>query len=413
LLNIMNHSSISKTLLRYMIPEKSYDVIVIGAGPAGSTAATYAAQRGMSVLLVDKKKDIGVPLQCGGFLPHIETLQELIPDAELPFTLEEYPSSCVHATTSFQRFIAPNGLSKGFEVQGDALDRRRFDKHLAAVAAKAGAHLLIATTVLEVAGTRVTMDGAFGRYEIQGKVIIGADGPNSIVAASKGMLRDPDPMGTSTAFEYELSGVDVDKEAVEMYFGKDYVPGGYAWIISQGDDRANIGVGIREALFAEHMCARDYLNRFMYEHPIASEKLKEGTVVSVISGLVPVGGAPKITATKDTLIAGDAAGHLIATNGGGISTAMVGGKIAGESAADFLEGKCKLEEYDSRWRAQMGMEIRTAVYVRKLMDRLMLSDSMMNMAIKTISPTQMKSIQCGQLPDPVKKTLQKLNMGMG
>ncbi len=396
-----------------MIPEESYDIIVIGAGPAGSTAATYAAQRGMSVLLVDKKKDIGVPLQCGGFLPHIETLQELIPSAELPFTLEEYPSSCIHATTSFQRFIAPNGISKGFEVQGDALDRRRFDKHLASVAAKTGAHLLIATNVLEVNRTEVTMDGAFGRYEVQGKVIIGADGPNSIVAASNGMVREPDTMGTSTAFEYELSGVDVDKEAVEMYFGKDYVPGGYAWIISQGGDRANIGVGIREALFAEHMCARDYLNRFMCEHPIASEKLKEGNIISVISGLVPVGGAPRVTATKDTLIAGDAAGHLIATNGGGISTAMVGGKLAGESAADFLEGKCRLEEYDRRWRAQMGLEIRTAVRVRKLMDRLMLSDGLMNTAIKAISPAQMKAIQCGQLPDPVKKTLQRLNIGMG
>lgn len=395
-----------------MIPEESYDIIVIGAGPAGSTAATYAAQRGMSVLLVDKKKDIGVPLQCGGFLPHIETLQELIPSAELPFTLEEYPSSCIHATTSFQRFIAPNGISKGFEVQGDALDRRRFDKHLASVAAKTGAHLLIATNVLEVNRTEVTMDGAFGRYEVQGKVIIGADGPNSIVAASNGMVREPDTMGTSTAFEYELSGVDVDKEAVEMYFGKDYVPGGYAWIISQGGDRANIGVGIREALFAEHMCARDYLNRFMCEHPIASEKLKEGNIISVISGLVPVGGAPRVTATKDTLIAGDAAGHLIATNGGGISTAMVGGKLAGESAADFLEGKCRLEEYDRRWRAQMGLEIRTAVHVRKLMDRLMLSDGLMNTAIKAISPAQMKAIQCGQLPDPVKKTLQRLNIGM-
>jgi flavin-dependent dehydrogenase len=171
LLNIMNHSSIPKTLLRYMIPEKSYDIIVIGAGPAGSTAATYAAQWGKAVLLVDKKKDLGVPLQCGGFLPHIETLQELIPDAEIPFTLEEYPSSCVHATTSYQRFIAPNGLSKGFEVQGDALDRRRFDKHLATVAAKAGAHLLIATTVLEVSGTKVIMDGHSADLKYQGKVI--------------------------------------------------------------------------------------------------------------------------------------------------------------------------------------------------------------------------------------------------
>jgi geranylgeranyl reductase family protein len=395
-----------------MIPEKSYDVIVVGAGPAGSTAAAYAAQRGMSVLLVDKKQDIGVPLQCGGFLPHTETLKELIPSADLPFTLEEYPSSCIHTTTSFQRFIAPNGISKGFDVKGDVLDRRRFDKYLASVAAKEGTHLLVATNVIEIKETNVIMDGAFGRYEVKGEVIIGADGPNSMVAASKGMQRSPDPLGMSTAFEYELCGVDVDKEAVEMYFGKDYVPGGYAWIISQGKDRANIGVGIREAFFSEKMCARDYLNRFMYEHPIASEKLKEGTILSVISGLVPVGGAPSITATKNTLIAGDAAGHLIATNGGGISTAMVGGKIAGETAADFLEGTCKLEEYDFRWRAQMGLEIKTSVYIRKLMDKIMLSDSIMNAAIKTISSSQMKAVQCGKLPEAVKKTLQKLNMGI-
>lgn len=149
-----------------------------------------------------------------------------------------------------------------------------------------------------------------------------------------------------------------------MYFGKDYVPGGYAWIISQGDDRANIG-GYPGKLSLQNTCARDYLNRFMYEHPIASEKLKEALSYRSSRDLY-LWRAPKTTATKDTLIAGDAAGHLIATNGGGISTAMVGGKIAGESAADFLEGKCKLEEYDTRCMRANGDEIKTAVYVEKL-----------------------------------------------
>jgi flavin-dependent dehydrogenase len=160
------------------------------------------------------------------------------------------------------------------------------------------------------------------------------------------------------------------------------------------------------------MCARDYLNRFMYEHPIASEKLAGGTVMSVVAGLVPVGGAPASTATKDTLIAGDAAGHIIATNGGGISTAMIGGKIAGETAAEHLLGKCELEAYDRRWREQMGLEIRTAVYVRKLMDNLMKSDALMSRAIRMISPEHMKEIQCGRLPAPVRKTLVKLNFGL-
>lgn len=160
------------------------------------------------------------------------------------------------------------------------------------------------------------------------------------------------------------------------------------------------------------MCARDYLEKFMYEHPIASGKLEGASIVSVVAGLVPVGGAPKVTATKDTVIAGDAAGHIIATNGGGISTAMVGGRIAVETAADHLEGKCKLTEYDRRWREQMGLEIKTAVYTRKLMDKLMLSDRLMSAAIRMISPEQMKAIQCGQLPDAVKKSLLKLNVGL-
>ncbi|MDW7731894.1 MAG: NAD(P)/FAD-dependent oxidoreductase [Methanolobus sp.] len=395
-----------------MIPDDSYDIIVVGAGPAGSTAAMYAAERDMSVLLVDKKKDIGTPLQCGGFLPHYETLRELVPNAELPCTLEKIPSSCIHTSTSYQRFIAPDGTSKGFHVNADAIDRRRFDKHLARLAGKAGVQLLVGTNVMEVNGTELLLDGAFGEFTVKTKVIIGADGPNSIVAKANNMLRDADPMGTGTAFEYELSGVDVDREAVEMYFGRDYVPGGYAWIISQGEDTANIGVGIREAMFGHQMCARDYLDRFMYEHPIAAGKLEGASIVSVVAGLVPVGGAPKVTATKDTVIAGDAAGHIIATNGGGISTAMVGGKIAGETSADHLEGKCELTGYEKRWREQMGLEIKTAVYTRKLMDKLMLSDRLMSAAIKMISPEQMKAIQCGQLPDGVRKSLLKLNVGL-
>ncbi|MCD4704256.1 MAG: hypothetical protein K8R64_08220 [Methanosarcinaceae archaeon] len=69
-------------------------------GPAGSTAATYATRAGASFLLVDRNKDIGVPLQCGGFLSYHKTLQGMMSSAQLPYTLEEYPSSYVHTTTT-------------------------------------------------------------------------------------------------------------------------------------------------------------------------------------------------------------------------------------------------------------------------------------------------------------------------
>ncbi|MCL7415858.1 MAG: geranylgeranyl reductase family protein [ANME-2 cluster archaeon] len=395
-----------------MTPERFYDIIVIGAGPAGSTAAMYAANAGANVLLIDKKKDIGSPIQCGGFLPHYEELEELLPSAQLPSTLEHIPSSCIHTSTRIHRFIAPNLEPKEFEVPADVLDRSRFDKYLAREAIKAGAELMVATRVDSIDGDMVSVRGVHGEFTIKGKVIIGADGPTSLAARTSGLIDRSDDMGRAVALEYELAGVDIDPEAVEMFFGRDYAPGGYAWIISQGGDTANIGVGIRQPLCEKGVSAQDYLHRFMYEHARAAPMFKGASITAVISGIVPVGGAPPQTVKGNVIICGDAAGHLIATNGGGIPTAMVGGKIAGETAAEAVSGKCQLAEYDARWRKQMGLEIKTSVYVKRLMDGLMRSDPMMSTAMKMLTPEQMKALQRGRLPEPVKKILQSLNTGI-
>ncbi len=380
----------------------------------------YAADLGASVLLIDKKKDIGTPIQCGGFLPCYEELEELLPSAKLPSTLEDIPSSCIHTSTRIHRFIAPNLVPKEFEVPADVLDRSRFDKHLAREAARAGAELMIGTRadsiegdVVSVRGDVVSVRGVHGEFNIKAKVIIGADGPTSMVAKTAGLIDRSDDMGKAVALEYELTGVDIDREAVEMFFGRDYAPGGYAWIISQGGDTANIGVGIRQPLCEKGVSTQDYLHRFMYEHPWAAPMFENARITAIISGIVPVGGAPPETVNGNIVICGDAAGHLIATNGGGIPTAMVGGKVAGETAAEVVSGKCKLPEYENRWREQIGLEIKTSVYVKKLMDGLMRSDPMMSTAMKMINPEQMKSLQRGRLPEPVKKMLKSLNAGLG
>jgi len=218
-------------------------------------------------------------------------------------------------------------------------------------------------------------------------------------------------MGVAHAVAYEMTGVKIDEDAVEMYFGRNFVPGGYAWIIPHGKGSANVGMGIWSAMCEPGVSFRDYLHRFIVEHPIASGKLEGGEVTAFIAGIVPVGGARQKTCAGNVMIAGDAAGHLIATNGGGIPTAMVAGKIAGETAAEFIAGKCALTDYEKRWREQIGLEIKTALYVRKLMDGLMRSDAMMSSAVKMISSEHMKSLQRGRLPDPVKKTLLGMNMG--
>ena len=394
-----------------MIPKASYDVIVVGAGPAGSTAAMYAAENGASVLLLDKKREIGSPIQCAGFLPDASEVQALLPNVELPDSLKNYPDSCVLQHIKTQRIIPPNCIVKEFAVRGAVLDRRRYDQFLAEQAAKAGAELMIKTRVTKVEGTTVETSGVFGKHTIKGKAIIGADGPNSLVARTKCLTFKPGEREVSVALEYQVRNVDIDPEALEMYFGNDFVPGGYAWIFPEGEDRANVGVGIRSGMAEKGVSAKEYLNRFMREHPLASQKLKNRIIMNVIAGILPVNGAPKRTATGDSLIVGDAAGQIIATNGGGIPPAMIAGKVAGETAAEFAAGKCRLEEYDRLWRAQIGNAIETSVQARQLMDGIMKSNTLMNAAFKLISPEQMKVMQCGKLPLPVKIGLQAMSLG--
>lgn len=394
-----------------MILEASYDVLVVGAGPAGSTAAMYAAENGASVLLLDKKKEIGSPIQCAGFLPDASEVQALLHEAKLPDTLKNYPESCVLQRTDTQRIITPNCNIKEFAVRGTVLDRRRYDQFLAEQAARAGAELMVKTRVTKIEGTTVETSGAFGKHTIKAKAIIGADGPNSFVAKSKGLALKPELKETSVALEYQVKNVDIDPSCLEMYFGKDFVPGGYAWIFPEGQDRANVGIGIRSGMAEKGISAKEYLHRFMLNHPLAGPKLKNCIIMNVIAGIIPVNGAPEKTATENTLIVGDAAGQVFATNGGGIPPAMIAGKVAGETAAEFAAGKCKLEEYDHRWRAQFGQALETSVQARQLMDGIMRSDTLMNAAFKLISSEQMKVMQCGKLPGPVKLGLQALNRG--
>ena len=102
---------------------------VVGAGPAGSTAAQIAA-RDLEVVLIDRKNEIGSPVQCGGFLPEAQELEALLPRARLPETLRDIPEHCILHRTGLQRIYSPSGKSKEFAVAGRVLDRRAFDRYL-------------------------------------------------------------------------------------------------------------------------------------------------------------------------------------------------------------------------------------------------------------------------------------------
>jgi digeranylgeranylglycerophospholipid reductase len=369
-------------------------IAVVGAGPAGSTAAEVAA-RIAKVVLIDQKSEIGSPVQCGGFLPEPCELERLMPRARLPQMLIEIPERCVLHRTRLQRIYSPSGKGKEFPVAGRVLDRRAFDRHLASRAARAGVRVLPATRANLNDGT-LQLSGRFSG-SLRPQIIIGADGPHSIV--SRAMGNPVQELGL--CLEYEMVDVKIDADAAEMYFSANYAPGGYAWIIPLGPDTANVGVGVRASYLAGRKLP-DILDRFVREHPVAAKKLACGEILAVMRGLVPAGGSQGTIQKSNMLLAGDAAGHVMATSGGGIPLAMVAGRIAGEAAIRHLQDKVPLQDYLSRIREEFGIELSRSVQIRKMVDLAMKSDSLMNALFATLNPDQMKSVMRAEIPVPFK-----------
>jgi digeranylgeranylglycerophospholipid reductase len=371
--------------------KEKIQVAVVGAGPAGSTAAEVAALCGAEVALIERKSEIGSPVQCGGFLPEAHELQSLMPRAHLPQTLREIPERCILCRTRLQRIYSPSGDGKEFPVAGRVVDRRAFDRFLAHRAARAGARVIPATNASLTDGA-LRLSGRFSG-SLRPKVIIGADGPLSTISRSMG---NPE-RERGICLEYEMADVDIDPDAAEMYFSARYAPGGYAWIIPLGEDLANVGVGVR-ASYLSGQRLPDLLDRFIQEHSVAGEMLRCGEVLAVMRGLVPAGGSARSIQKDNLLLAGDAAGHVMATSGGGIPLAMVAGRIAGEVAAAYLKGEIALQEYRSRIREEFGKELDRSVQIRKIVDTAMKSDRLMNVLLEALSPDQMKSVMRAQMP---------------
>lgn len=321
------------------------DVVVVGAGPAGSTAARYVAQSGVEVLLIEKREKIGVPVKCGEFLPTTEEVRTILPATEDLEELFGIPEDLVSLRTHSMRIYSPRMREYEFDFEGYTTDRDRFDQYLADRAEEAGAELVTGLRCNDVEGNEVVTDE--GR--IRAEVIIGADGPTSTVASSIGLPRPSELYIAVTSFVE--GGYD---PVAEMYFGMG-TPGGYAWVLPKKKG-ANIGVGVSPRY------ATKSINEYMRD--FAQWK---GLEIGEISGKpVPVSGPVSNTVTGVGMTVGDAAGHVMAVNGGGIPIAMICGRIAGRIAADSVLRGISLQRYDTLWRSKVEKPLRTAVRTKRL-----------------------------------------------
>jgi len=171
------------------------------------------------------------------------------------------------------------------------------------------------------------------------------------------------------AIQAEVDSVkEVDIDKVEVYLGRKYAPGFFAWIIPKRDGSAKVGLATTIG------DPREYLNRFMHSHPVASKKLGSSRVTAFSLHPIPLGGAIPKTYWNGLLAVGDAASQVKPTTGGGIVFGLLCSKIAGKVAYDALKSNDFsagfLSQYQSRWRKLIGFDLAAMRQVRKLLNRL-------------------------------------------
>ena len=118
------------------------DVLVVGSGPAGSSAARYAAEKGAKVMFLERRKEVGVPVRCGEFLPSIDEIKSMFPKAEDLEGTFELPSELRVRETTAIRLVDPKGRKTDLPFIGFTIDRDKYDQYQASLAVKAGAELI-------------------------------------------------------------------------------------------------------------------------------------------------------------------------------------------------------------------------------------------------------------------------------
>ncbi|MGC9364147.1 MAG: geranylgeranyl reductase family protein [Fidelibacterota bacterium] len=331
--------------------KQHYDIAIVGGGPAGSTAARFAAGQGAAVVLLEKDREIGVPVRCA----------EGIGEDTLAKYVGIDPSWIVSRITAFG-FHSPSGIEIAFQsttARGCILNRRLFDHALAELAAQAGAEIYTKAYVRSLRRRErrfvLGLRHIGQEREITADIVIAADGIESRIAHLAGIKTKLPFRDIEACAQMQLANIDIHPERCDFYVSNRWAPGGYVWVFPKGARTANVGLGIN-GIYAGEKPALGYLQDFVKQH------FPQATILTTTAGGVPVARTLDPLVSDGIMVIGDAAHQVNPLTGGGISAALAAGKMAGRVAAEAVKAgdnsSRRLISYQKEWNKSYGKEIR-------------------------------------------------------
>ncbi len=379
---------------------KTVDLAVVGGGPGGLSTALFAARRGLSVQVFERKKKIGSPVKCGEYIPARQEMLDVMPKAlNIIDLVEEFEYTIVNRCGKIRTF-SPNGKNWEFPFKSHVLDRMAFENGLAEKAMDSGAEIELggrAKTIIKNGEVKVGND----KTSVRSEILVAADGFPSKTASAAGLQTEQyiTPFSLSYVMQYRMNELNLEEDVVELFFGLEYAPGAFAWIIPKSSRSANVGIGVRRPFVKSEWNVVRYLENFIHRHPVAKDRLSEGKPISMVYKLLPIDGPLPRTYTENLLVVGDAAGMVMPTNGGGILTALVTGMAAGEVASDKVQKGCPLSFYEEKWREVIGEELERSTRIRRVADKFMWNDDLFNTALRILGSTRIRQIFTCKVPN--------------
>lgn len=345
-----------------------YDIVVIGAGPAGSVTARFAAEKGAEVLVIERRREVGVPVLCGeGISKKIDSWGML--DSR-KWIAREMDGARIYSPN---RTMVELSADKAGNETGYVIHRDLFDQELARKAMKAGAEYMMNTRAVGLLKENGRIKGvkAFNlnrEIKIEADIVVGADGVESKVGKWAGIDTTLKPKDLESCLQYTLANVDCEDPFTDFFLGRKIAPGGYIWVFPKSQDIANVGIGVLGS-FSKPGLAKKLLDDFIKSDP----RLRKGQPLRVLAGAVPVS-LPVKTVRDNLILVGDAARQVDPLTGGGLTHCLEAGRIAGEVIGEAVNEQNFSEDflmkYEIRWKESIGRKIERNYKVKELLMKL-------------------------------------------